>query len=184
MAHHTEMPTGHRSTITSSPLLLFLKLLHQTHHHITLSIAMDSLPHICTSVMMPDTETPTGHRSTITSSLLLPYPLTHHARLLIINTDGTVTAYMHQYRDTRPAPSQDQALGHDTETVPRHPGQHSPWLLKAGPPNIGHSVALEAWYPDGYAHRYYWTRYPGKLDGVLYRMKFAWLGLGIWSKEE
>jgi hypothetical protein len=47
-------------------------------------------------------------------SLLLPYPLTHHARLININTNGLITAYMHQYCDTGPTPSQRQALGHDT----------------------------------------------------------------------
>jgi len=47
-------------------------------------------------------------------SLLLPYPLTHHTGLININTDSLVTAYMHQYCATGPAPSQCQALGHDT----------------------------------------------------------------------
>jgi hypothetical protein len=47
-------------------------------------------------------------------SLLPPYPSAHHAGLININTDGLITAYMHQYRDTGPAPSQRQALGYNT----------------------------------------------------------------------
>jgi hypothetical protein len=59
-----------------------------------------------------------------------------------------------------------------------------PLLLNTGHPNIGHSVALKAWYQDGYTCCYYWTCYPGKLDVVLYRMKFARLGKGSRSEEE
>jgi hypothetical protein len=50
--------------------------------------------------------------------------------------------------------------------------------LNTGPPNIGHSVALKARYQDGYTPRYYWTYCSGKLDLVLYRMKFVRLGKG------
>jgi hypothetical protein len=127
MAHHTKMPTGHRSTITSSPLLLFLKLSHWTRHHTTLSTLMDLLPHTHTSVTTLDTETPTGHSITIMSSLLLPYPSTHHARFIIINTDVLVTTYTHRYRDTGPTPSQRQALECNTDPlslIPRHRPPH------------------------------------------------------------
>jgi hypothetical protein len=107
--------TGHHTTIMSLPLLLLLDKLHWTHHTTALPILMLSLLHTCTCVAMLDAETPTGLHSTITSSLWLPYPSIHHAGIIIIHTDGLVTAYTHSYRDTRPAPSQHQVLGHDTD---------------------------------------------------------------------
>jgi hypothetical protein len=76
--------------------------------------------------MPHNTETLTGHCSTITSLLLLPYPSIHCARLIIINTDGLVTAYMCQYCDTGPAPSQCQALGHDSDPLSLLPGYRLP----------------------------------------------------------
>jgi hypothetical protein len=68
-------------------------------------------------VMTQDTETPTTRSITIMSLLLLPYPLTRHARFININTDGLITAYMHQYCNTGPTPSQCQAPGHDTDRL-------------------------------------------------------------------
>jgi hypothetical protein len=115
MTHNTETPTGHRSTIISLPLLILFELLHWTHHPNALSIPTLPMPHISISVKARNTETPTGHHTTIISSLLPPYPSTHHAGLININTDGLVTAYMHQYHDTAPTPSLRQALGYDTD---------------------------------------------------------------------
>jgi hypothetical protein len=91
-------------------LLLFLESRHQTHHYHALSTLMLLLPHISIPVTVHNTKTPTGRCNTITSLRLLTYPSTHHARLIIINTNGLVTAYMHSYHDTEPAPSQCQAL--------------------------------------------------------------------------
>jgi hypothetical protein len=106
---NTETPTGHCSTITCSTILLFLKRLHCP---INTDTILTTYIHLCQGMQYQDAyRTPQYHH------ILTMTPLSsiHHARLIIIKTNSLITAYMHQYRDTRPAPSQHQALGHNTD---------------------------------------------------------------------
>jgi hypothetical protein len=88
-----------------------------THRYITLNSSSHrpintAYIHLCQSMQYRDAYR-TPHCYYIL--LLLPYLSTQHAGLININTEGLVTAYMHQYHNTGPAPSQRQALGHDTD---------------------------------------------------------------------
>jgi hypothetical protein len=134
----------------SLPLLLLLELLHWTHHPNALSIPTLSIPHISISVKVHNTDTPTGHCSTIAPSLSLPYPLIHHAGLIIINTNGLVTTYMHSYHNTGPTPSQRQALGHDTNPLSLLPRYRLPHFSYIGRLLYLHSSTSASEVSHGY----------------------------------
>jgi hypothetical protein len=88
--------------------------------------------------------------STLKSSLGCPYPSIHDAGLISINTNGVVTAYMHSYNDTGPAPSQCHALGHDTNPLSLLPRYRPPHFGYMGRLLYLHSLTSTSAVSHGY----------------------------------
>jgi hypothetical protein len=113
--HNTETPDRipHNHYILAiTPTPRHITLDSPYHRPIDTNAIITAYMHLCRDAGYRDAYRTPHYHYTL---LLHPCSSTHHAGFTDINTDGLVTAYMHQYRDTGPAPSQRQALGHDTD---------------------------------------------------------------------
>jgi hypothetical protein len=123
LCHHSSIPRSITPESSLSCLInadgLITTYMHHYHCMVAHSLDMhDPSPHTIPRPLL-DTALPVSpcHCSYILRCTTPDSSLSHHS-----NTDRLVTAYRHHYWDTGTAPSQQQALEHDTNPLSLIPG--------------------------------------------------------------